>query len=299
MEYTKLGRTNLIVSRLGFGGAPIGGLYGRRVTEAQAVATVHRALEAGITFLDTAPLYGTGQSERFIGRALATSRGPRPIVATKVGRVPAHFDYSYDMTMASVEASLARLGLDFLPLVYLHAVHLAPSIQQVLSPRGALGALRRLQAQGVIGWVGAGTPDPIIAEYIASGEIDVALVANCYDLLDRSAAATILPLAAERNVGVVIGGPYGTGILATGAVPGAKYRYRDASPEILDRVRRYERVCREFGVSLRAAALRFCLRHPAVHAVIPGMASPHEVAEAVAAFDERVPDDLWAALDDR
>ncbi|MBI3970547.1 MAG: aldo/keto reductase [Chloroflexi bacterium] len=296
MDYTTLGRTGVTVSRLGFGGAPIGGLYGRAIAEAQAVATVHRALDLGITFLDTAPLYGEGQSERYVGRALASYAGPRPVVGTKVGRIPRHFDYSYDMTLASVDASLERLGLDYLPLVYLHAVHLAPSMAQVLSPQGALGALRRLQSEGVIGWVGVGTPDPIIADYIASGEVDVALVANCYDLIDRSAAERILPLAAERSVGVVIGGPYGTGILATGAGPGAKYRYRDAPPEIFARVRRYERVCREFGVSLKAVALRFCLRHPAVHAVIPGMASPQEVEETVAAFSEHVPAEIWEAL---
>jgi len=297
MEYVRLGRTGLTVSRLGFGGAPIGGLYGREIPEAQAVATVHRALELGVTFLDTAPLYGTGQSERYIGRALATYAGPRPTVATKVGRVPPSFDYSYEMTMASVEASLERLGLDYLPLVHLHAVHLAPSIERVLGRRGALGALRRLQTEGVIGWVGVGTPEAIIAEYIASGEVDVALVANRYDLLDRSAAARILPLAAERGVGVVIGGPYGSGILATGAGPGAKYRYRDAPAEVLERVRRYEGICREAAVSLKAVALRFCLRHPAVHAVLPGVASPREAEEAVAACSEPVPDEVWAAIE--
>jgi len=97
-------------------------------------------------------------------------------------------------------------------------------------------------------------------------------------------------------VGVVIGGPYGTGILAAGAVPGAKFKYRDAPPEILEQVRGYERVCREFGVSLKAVAIRFCLRHPAVAAVIPGAFVPQEVEETVAAFSEAIPEDLWDAL---
>lgn len=297
LEAIRLGRTDLVVTRLGFGGAPIGGLYGRPVTEAEAVATVHHALVGGITFFDTAPLYGHGQSERYLGAALAGDPGPRSVVATKVGRYPEHFDYSYDMTMASIEASLDRLRRDYLPLVHLHAVHLAPSVSYVLSPRGSLGALRRLQAEGVVGWIGVGTPDPIIEQYISSDEVDVALVANRYDLLDRSAAATILPAARRYNVAVVIGGPYGTGILASGARPGAKYRYQDAPAEILTRVRRYEAVCQEAGVSLRAAALRFCLRHPAVAAVIPGMATPQEVDETLRAYAEPVPRELWEALD--
>ena len=293
MEYATLGRTGLHVSRLGLGGAPIGGLYRAAVSVEQAVAIVHRALGRGITFIDTAPAYGDGQSERLIGEALARFDGPRPIVATKVGRFPLDYDYSYDQTLRSVEASLTRLQLDYLPLVYLHAVQRAPSLAHVLGPGRALPALRRLQAEGVIGYVGVGTPSPVIGEYIASGEIDVALVANCYDLIDRSAAERIFPLAQEKGVSVVIGGPYGTGILATGAVPGAKFKYRVAPPEILAQVRGYEERCHEFGVSLKAVALHFCLRHPAIAAVIPGALTPTEIEETVAAFDERIPDEFW------
>src|SRR5262245_58886745 len=192
MESVKLGPTDLEVSRVGFGGAPLGGLYGRKVSIADGVKAVHRALEVGINFFDTAPLYGEGMSEQIIGRALATWAGPTtPIIATKAGRWPPGFDYSHDATMASVEASLRRLGVDHLPLVHMHAVHLAPSVRHVLSPAGSLGALLRLKAEGVVDNIGVGTPDPIIAEYIASDAVDVALVANQYDLLDRSAAATI------------------------------------------------------------------------------------------------------------
>jgi D-threo-aldose 1-dehydrogenase len=297
MEYVKLGRTDLTVSRLGFGAAPIGGLYAREVSEERAVATVHRALDLGMNFVDTAPAYGWGQSERYVGMALAAYQGSPPIVATKVGRVRDGVDYSYDATMAGVEASLQRLGLDHLPLVHLHAVQRAPSVEHVLSPQNALGALHKLQEEGVVGWIGVGTPTAVVAEYIHSGEIDAVLVANQYDLLDRSAADHILPLAAARDTGVIIGGAYGTGILATGPVCDAKYRYRPAPPHVLRRVRRLEGVCEEHGVSLKAAALQFCLRHPAVHSVIPGMSSVEHVEETVAAMDEQIPQNVWEVIE--
>lgn len=301
MEYVKLGETDLVVSELGFGGAPIGGLYNREIAEDQAIATVHRALNLGMNFIDTAPFYGYGrapygQSERYIGRALATYDGDMPIVATKVGRVPEDFDYSYDMTMASVEDSMERLGLDYLPLVHFHAVHLAESVDQVLSAEGSLGALRELQEQGVVGWIGVGTPRPIIAEYIASDEVDVALVSNQYDLLDRSAAERILPLARKHKVGVVIGGAYGGGILATGPVPGAKYKYRDAPSEIRERVRTMQDICSQFDVSLTAVALHFCLRHPTVDSVVLGTSSVEHVEQMVEDYDTSVPEELWEVI---
>ena len=297
MEYVKLGRTNLVVSRIGFGAAPIGGLYGREISEERAIATVHRSFDLGINFVDTAPAYGLGQSERYLGAALACYEGRQPIVATKVGRVADGVDYTYDTTMATIETSLERLGVDYLPLVHLHAVQRAPSVEHVLNAQNALGALHKLQEQGVIGWIGVGTPTAIIADYISSGEVDAALVANQYDLLDRSAAESILPLAAEHDTGVIIGGAYGTGILATGPVPDAKYRYRPAPPKVLERVRRFQRICAEHSVSLKAVALQFCLRHPGVHTVIPGMSSVAHVVETVAALGEEIPESLWEVME--
>lgn len=304
VEHIKLGHTDLVVSRIGFGGAAIGGLYDREISEEQAITVVHHALHLGMNFIDTAPAYGHGQSERYIGRALATYEGPTPIVATKAGRVHVasetedvkDFDYSYDMTMASVEASLDRLGLDYLSLVHLHAVQLAPSVEYVLSQRGSLGALRRLQSQGVIGWIGVGCPTPIIAKYIGSGEVDVALVANQYDLLDRSATKQIFPLAVENDVGVVIGGVYGGGILATGPIPDAKYKYQKASREVLERVRDLQETCNQFGVSLKVAALHFCLRHPAVASVVLGTSSVSHVDEMIESLNKTVPEDLWEVI---
>jgi D-threo-aldose 1-dehydrogenase len=297
MDLVKLGHTDLHVTRIGFGGAAIGGMHGRAISEEQAIATVHRALSLGMNLLDTAPAYGTGQSERYIGKALAAWDGPMPIISTKVGRVPEGFDYSYDITMASVEASMERLGVDHLPLVHLHAVQMAPSVAHVLSPQGSLGALRALQEQGVIDWIGVGTPRPIIAEYIASGEVDVALVANQYDLIDRSAAEHILPLAIEQKVGVMLAGAYGTGILATGPIPGAKYFYRDATPEVLATVQRFEDLCRQFDVPLKAVALHFCLRHAAVDTVILGTSRADHVDDMIADLNTTIPDGLWEVID--
>ena len=320
-DAVQLGTTRLRLPRIGLGSAPLGGLYSP-VDEADAVRTVHRAVELGANYVDTAPLYGYGRSERAIGMALSTLPRSEFVLSTKVGRllvpvdgppgpnefVEPSFDFSRDGVLRSLEESLERMGLDSVDVLYVHdpdggvSLHGDVSVpdhnsQQVLDE--ALPALADLRSQGVIGAVGVGMNFwQMLARFARDGDFDCFLLAGRYTLLDQSALPELLPLCQERNISIVIGGPYNSGILASDLSPGAKYFYRDAAPEVLERARRIRAVCDRHGVPLKAAALQFCLGHPTVASIIPGAVSVGEVEENCQMVDFPVPSDMWAELRD-
>jgi len=319
-----LGRTGIELTLLGFGGATIGNL-GRAYTDAEARETLEAAWRAGVRYLDTAPLYGVSLSERRIGEFLATRPAGEAVVSTKVGRLldpvapgqaphPAfvdvpplvpRFDYSRDGILRSFDESLGRLGLERIDILFLH--DLAPMNQggdaayeaqfRILFERGGHDAMVELRAAGRVRAIGLGLGDWRAAErLIAEGDFDACLLAGRYTLLEQTALESFLPLCQRRGVGVVIGGPYNSGILATGAVAGARYNYRPAPAEILERVKRIEAVCRSYATPLIAAALQFPLHHPSVASTIPGMATPSEIAAAVETLSRPVPRALYEDL---
>ena len=316
-----LGRTAIQVSALGFGTAPLGDLY-RKLDDATAVAAVGRAFELGINLLDTSPLYGHGLSEHRCGTAIR--RVPRQdiVVCTKVGRWmdPFHgrgdgsgfvggqphravVDYSYDGTMRSVEQSLLRLGTDRLDLLLIHDVdvwtHGADAIEDRFreAMAGAYVALDRLRGEGVVAGIGIGVNEAeMCVRFAQAGSFDTMLLAGRYSLLEQPALEHFLPLAQQQGIGVMLGGVFNSGILATGAVSGAKYNYQDAPPEILAKVARIEGVCSAHGVALSTAALHFALGHPAVASVVLGAQNPQEVERNVAALSSKVPSALWTDL---
>jgi D-threo-aldose 1-dehydrogenase len=316
-----LGKSGIDVSVHGFGGAPLGDLYAR-LDEAQAVATVEAALRGGVTLLDTSPLYGHGMSELRIGAALRRVPDCKPVLCTKIGRVMepfarkapgegyagglthrARFDYSHDGALRSLEQSLLRLGVDRVDIALIHDVdvwtHGAAAIdaRYAEAVSGAYAALERLRREGVVRAIGVGVNEAdMCVRFARDCDIDCVLLAGRYSLLERPAAAAFLPLALERKIGVMLGGVFNSGILATGPVPGAKYNYRPAPPEILAKVARIEAVCRAHGVSLADAALRFALAHPAVSSVVLGAVSPAEIDAQRAAFARPIPAALWTDL---
>ena len=317
----KLGRTGLEVSILGFGTAPLGDLF-VRLDDATAIATVERAFALGINLLDTSPLYGHGLSEHRCGTMIR--RVPRQdiVVCTKVGRWmdPLHgrgdgsgfvggqphravIDYSYDGTMRSVEQSLLRLGTDRLDLLLIHDVdiwtHGAAAIENRFreAMSGTYVALDKLRAEGRVAGIGVGVNEAeMCVRFAQAGSFDTMLLAGRYSLLEQPALAEFLPLAQQQGMGVMLGGVFNSGILATGAVRGAKYNYQDAPPEILAKVTHIERVCAAHGVALPTAALHFALGHPAVASVVLGAQSPVEVERNAAALGSEVPAALWSDL---
>lgn len=317
----KLGRTGLEVSILGFGTAPLGDLF-VRLDDATAISTVERAFALGINLLDSSPHYGRGLAEHRCGTAIRRIDRAELVICTKVGRWmdPFHtpdnssgfvggqphravFDYSYDGTMRSVEQSLLRLGTDRLDLLLIHDVdvwtHGADAIEARFreAMTGAYVALDKLRAEGVVAGIGVGLNEAeMCVRFAKAGSFDTMLLAGRYSLLEQPALSEFLPLAQQQGIGVLLGGVFNSGILASGAVSGAKYNYRDPPPHILEKVARIERVCARHNVALPVAALHFALGHPAAVSLVLGGQSPQEVERNVAALRTRVPAGLWADL---
>jgi D-threo-aldose 1-dehydrogenase len=280
----------------GLGCAPIGDLYGP-VDPATAVATVHTGISLGATLLDTAPKYGDGLSERRVGQALATADRGAVQISTKVGWLigegagprPA---FGRGDVLRSLESSMQRLGVDRFDVVHVHDPddHLDEAV------RHTVPALIRLRDEGVIGAVGAGMNGSApLAELVRRADLDVVLVAGRYTLLEQPALGDLLPLCAERGVGVLAAGVFNSGLLADPR-PGAPYNYRPVPEAVLERALALRDACARYGVPLRAAALQFPLGHPAVVSVLVGAATPREIADNLELARHPIPAAMWADL---
>jgi D-threo-aldose 1-dehydrogenase len=310
-------RTGVQLTTLGFGAAPIAGLYSL-VDEATARATIDVAWEGGIRYFDTAPHYGLGLSERRLGEALRDRPRDDVVVSSKVGRllvpripplardddmfdVPGDLtrrrDYSRDGILRSLEATLLRTGLDRVDVLYIHD----PDEYWQQAVEEAVPALVELREAGVIGAIGVGmNQSAMLARFTRQTDVDVVMLAGRYTLLEQGAADDLLPAAREQGRSVVAAAVFNSGLLARDEVPEtATYDYEQASADQLERARLLAMVCREHGTTLPAAAIHFPLRHPAVASVVVGMRSPEEVHHNLAAHAQHVPDELWADLEDR
>ncbi|MEO9525827.1 aldo/keto reductase [Roseibium sp.] len=309
---------------MGFGGAPLGNLY-RKVAEADAQAALQAAFDHGIRYFDTAPQYGLGLSEMRFAEAIERFGRQSVQLSTKIGRllldcepdevtpeafvdVPQKrivFDYSYDGVMRSYEASRERLRVANADIVFVHDVcafsqgsqEASDARVRELFDNGGYKALSELKAAGEIAAIGAGVNEWQVCEKLLGlADFDCFLLAGRYTLLEQDALESFLPLCGQRDVGIILGGPYNSGILATGAIEGAKYNYADAPPDILDRVRRIEAVCAAHSVPLIAAALQFVLGHPCVKTVIPGAVNAAEVEANIALLHRIIPPAFWSDL---
>ena len=311
---------------LAFGAASIGNLY-RAVPDDQAHAVVERAWDAGIRYFDTAPHYGFGLSEKRLGAALAElDPDGTAVISTKVGRrldprpdadlsavrqafvtpepYESVFDYSYDAVMSSFESSLKRLRRDRIDILYAHDIgsfaHGADHPRRFAEfIEGGYRALCELRAAGSVSAIGLGVNEvEVCEEMLAAGDVDLLMLAGRYTLLEQDPLDRLLPMCAEREVQLVIAGPYNSGILAKGVrgdrVP--NFNYEPAPAEIVERVGRIEDICAAHGVLLPAAALQFPLAHPQVAAVVPGMGSVGQVDDAVALIDQPIPRTFWTDL---
>lgn len=287
---------------IGLGCAALG-IAADGIGDEDAVAALRAALAGGIAYLDTAPLYGGGRSERRIGWALADWGGERPLLSTKVGyrlnfpegSRPAEGtrerDYSADLTIRSVRASLARLGVERVDLVLIHD----PEGHEAAAAEQCWPALARLRDAGLVGAIGIGVNESRTAiDMLGRVELDAVLIAGRYTLLDRSAADGLFPACASRGVPVIVGGVLNSGILAGGAA--ATYDYAPAPAAIVERARALARLCAGYGVPLAAAALQFPRRHAAVTTTLLGPKTARELAACLELLDWPIPEGLWAAL---
>jgi D-threo-aldose 1-dehydrogenase len=319
-----LGTSGCNVPVLGFGAAPLGNLF-HRLSDAMAHETLAAALDAGLRYVDTAPHYGRGLSERRVGDVV---RGRSDVtVSTKVGRLmnpdasirddkerdgflsPMPFrmmyDYSHDGILRSHEASLHRLGLGRVDILYVHDIGRLTHGDRhdhywhQLTSGGGLRALERLREERSIGGFGIGVNEVAVClDVMAEARLDAILLAGRYTLLEHTALDTLFPACALAGTAVVIGGPYNSGILATGTNGPQQpyYDYAPAVPAIIERVKRFEMIADRHQIPLASAALQFPLAHPVVAAVIPGLGSPARVQATVALMNRVIPQAFWAEL---
>lgn len=316
-----LGRTDVKVTAMSFGGAPIGNFM-RPFSDEEARAMVDAAWELGIRFFDTAPLYGHGLSEQRLGAALAVRERSEYTVASKAGRVldaadpkdidsglwvdpapfNARYDYSYDGIMRSVEQSLQRLNIENLDIVFMHDIdrYTHGSEQPKMFAKAldeGFAALVDLRSQGVIKAIGFGVNEAdICADAVRNTDTDAVLLAGRYTLLEQEPLDDLLPMCESRGIGVVLGGVYNSGVLATGAVPGAKFNYGPAPEPVLEKVRKIQEVVADHGVSLPAAALQFSAAHPAVASICVGSRNAAQQAQSAELFRADIPAGFWEDL---
>lgn len=301
------------VSRLGLGASVIDGRE-QPAEEDDALAVIAAALAAGISYVDTAPLYGLGRSERRVGRVLADVPRDSVTVSTKIGRLLREnderaerlphgmwpdsgslapvFDFSRDGVLRSLEESRARLELERVDVVFVHDPH--DYLEEAIGV--AVPVLVELREQGVIGAIGVGMDDvDALTRFVGETDIDCILLAGRYTLLDQSASTALLPLCEQRGVAVVAGGVFNSGVLGDPSA-GARYDYVPASREHVERARAIGAVCAAHGASLQAAALQFPARHAAVRSVLTGVRSLAELTQNIGAFDSDLPAGLWDEL---
>jgi len=306
-----LGRTGLDVTALSVGTAPLGGLF-TPVTGDQAAATLQRAWELGIRTFDTAPLYGLGAAEERLGAFLATKPRDDYVISSKVGRLirpaaeveAAHdvsgwadaagrvpvFDFSHDGVLRSIEESLARLQTDRIDVLLIHD----PDSHHDEAVAGAYPALRRLRDEGVVRAIGAGMNQvEMLGRFAREIDLDCFLVAGRYTLLEQPALDELFPLCTEKDIAVLAGGVFNSGLLADPNIPGVTYDYAPAPDALIARARELGRICERHGVPLKAAALQFPFCHPAVATVLTGVRTPDEITENVQLFGLEIPAELW------
>jgi D-threo-aldose 1-dehydrogenase len=322
-ERVPLGRSGLTLTRLGLGGASIGGLFAP-VDDADAISTVRRAWDLGVRYFDVAPLYGYGAAERRFGAGLADRPREGYVLSTKVGRLVRDtdaippgtdidrqaidgiedaayadtagrrivFDYSGPGIRRSIEESLERLGVERIDLAFIHD----PDDHWEQAIGEAYPALHRMRQEGLVTAIGVGMNQAeMLARFASDADVDALLVANRYTLLDQTALSELLPRCVERGIAVLIGGAMNSGVLADPR-PGAKFDYAPAPPEVIARAHALGAACARHEVPLRAAAMQFPLAHPAVVGLIAGVRSVAHLDEYPALLRRPIPPALWADL---
>lgn len=320
----KFGRVDLEVTAFSFGTAPVGNIF-REIDETTSDAMFQASWDAGVRYYDTAPMYGHGLSELRTGHSLRWKNRDDYVLSSKVGRVlkPAkrqsidftpwnnaapftmHFDYSYDGIMRSFEDSLQRLALERMDICFIHDIDRftrgdeQPDVfEQAMD--GAWKALSQLRDEGLVKAIGVGVNEwEVCQAALEARDFDCFLLAGRYTLLEQDSLNTFLPLCEKRGAAVVVGGGFNSGILATGAIDGAKYNYAPAPADILQRVADIEKVCADYEVPLPAAALQFVVAHPAIPSFIAGTRTVEQLQQNLAWFSHPIPAEFWSTLKTR
>ena len=296
LKKRRIGNTDLFVTELGMGGAPLG-----RVSPENASQSLRESFNQGIRYFDTAPLYGTGTSEKFFGNFLSNLDRQSFVLSTKVGRlikdtgneVNITFNYKRDEILRSIEESLKRLDMDSIDIALIHD----PDDHYDLALNEAFPTLDKLRSEGVIKAIGAGMNQwEMLADFARNADFDCFLVAGRYTLLDHTALNELMPLCLERGISLILGGPYNSGVLASDLGSDTTYFYDPAPKSIIDRAKKIKEICDIFDVPLKAAAIQFGLLHPSVASTIPGPRNSDEVQDNIEMLNVKIPSELWKEL---
>lgn len=300
LERREIGDTGVRLTSIGLGGSAIGGEYSP-TSDTEAYHAIEKALNLGIRYVDTAPLYGAGKSEARIGHFLAKERPTNLVISTKVGRIlvpnaegtlTPTFNFSREAVMQSVEGSLRRLGVDSVDILYIHDPdnHYQEAISQ------AYKALVELRDSGRVKAIGVGMNQwEMELRFAQEGDFDCFLQAGRYNLMDQSALDKFLPYCEDKGIGIISGAPFAYGVLAADLRPGAKLK-RDVPALVLEKARKIDAICSKHDVPIKAASLQFILAHPAFCSVIPGSQTEDEVEENFDAIKYPIPRELWNEL---
>src|SRR5271156_3662180 len=301
MTKVRLGRTDLMVTPVGFGTSGLGDMpdtYGYGVDADRAKATVLAIFGGSANLIDTARLYGMGRSEERIGAVIRERGGLPPgfVVSTKLDRDPETNRFDAAQARRSLEQSLKALGLERVDLLHLHDPEHARSFKEATARDGALGELFRIKEEGLAKAVGlaAGIVTQM-APLLNDWDFDALITHNRFTLANRNADA-LLNLAQAKGVAVINAAPYASGVLAKGSAEYPRYAYQEASETMLDPIRRIEAVCARHGVPPGAAALQFSLRDPRIASTICGVTKPERVQQTLDWARFPIPDAVWEEL---
>jgi L-galactose dehydrogenase len=289
MKYRILGKTGLRVSVLGYGASPLGGVF-RNVDEAEGIRTVHTAIDLGINFIDVSPYYGLTKAEFVLGKALKSIPRDRYYLATKVGRYGAdQFDFSARRVTASVDASLARLNVDYVDVIQCHDIEFG-SLDQVVDE--TLPSLRKLQQQGKVRFVGiTGLPLRIYRHVLERAELDT-ILSYCHYSLNDATLEELVPYLQQKQVGIINASPLSMGLLSNRGAP----EWHPASGEIKAACACAAEFCRERGADIARLAVQFSTSCPALATTLVGTAEPENLKKNVQWLDEPMDQEMYAKV---
>ena len=295
LKMNQIGYSNLKVTNIGMGGAPL-----VITEESNAIETLHTAYNEGIRYFDTAPYYGAGISEKYFGKFLSSVERNSFVISSKVGRIIENqeikFDYTREGILRSLEESLERLNLDYIDIALIHD----PDDHYHQALDESFPTLSDLKSQGIIKAIGCGMNQwQMLLEFANNADFDCFLLAGRYTLLDHSAMYSLMPKCLEKNISIILGGPYNSGILASDFKSESTYFYEPSPTKVTEKARLIKKVCDKYEVPLKAASLQFGLNHPSVVSTIPGPSNPNELKENLKMVNIAINNDLWKELKDK
>ena len=295
LKMNQIGSSNLKVTNIGMGGAPL-----VITEESNAIETLHTAYNEGIRYFDTAPYYGAGISETYFGKFLSSVERNSFVISSKVGRIienqEIRFDYTREGILRSLDESLERLNLDYIDIALIHD----PDDHYLQALNESFPTLADLKSQGIIKAIGCGMNQwQMLLEFANNADFDCFLLAGRYTLLDHSAMYSLMPKCLEKNISIILGGPYNSGILASDFKSESTYFYEPSPTKVTEKARLIKNVCDKYEVPLKAASLQFGLNHPSVVSTIPGPSNPNELKENLKMVNITINNDLWKELKDK